>query len=289
METIKFEQKKTVEAQANCQELPTLVLISRLKDQDIRKQLIRMLQENEKYKDGRKLFLRNDDGDFVKGADGKNISETYIAKTEEQINEEIEKRLSEIASDTPFDYRVGVPNVGEFKREIIHLGFDDPMMQTPRGISFIEAHEKGHYMRPYEAPEFRKIFETAFDSSVIVLSHEQCDLIRAGYLQKSTQSDLSPDLREHYLKKSALSDEKIIEEKRSYCTKPQELAEQMSSLKNYFGFYGNEPFTKEHLIYARNNIMKDTPEKFFAETHFFDMITPERENAFIELINRAGI
>ncbi len=70
----------------------------------------------------------------------------------------------------------------------------------------------------------------------------------------------------------------------TYLRNPDELAERMSQLKNYFGFKGGEVFTRQHLAYARekyftdgkiNNNMKD----------FFSLITPEKESEFLRIIN----
>ncbi len=62
----------------------------------------------------------------------------------------------------------------------------------------------------------------------------------------------------------------------------------MSQLKCYFGMNGDEVFTPEHLVYAREHYVTDTGLDNLM-TQFFQAITPETENGFLELINTSGI
>jgi hypothetical protein len=74
----------------------------------------------------------------------------------------------------------------------------------------------------------------------------------------------------------------------SYLFTGQELAERMSQLKNYYGMKGNEPFTKEHLHYAREHYVQDTGMDNYMK-FFFQAITPETEDEFLRIINSSGI
>lgn len=79
---------------------------------------------------------------------------------------------------------------------------------------------------------------------------------------------------------------KIPEESKrpSYLRNPDELAERMSQLKNYFGFTGDELFSRQHLVYARENYLKDG-KLDNSMSDFFAMITPETEDEFLRIIN----
>jgi hypothetical protein len=79
---------------------------------------------------------------------------------------------------------------------------------------------------------------------------------------------------------------KIPEEAKrpSYLRNPDELAERMAQLKNYFGFKGDEVFTRQHLSYARENYLKDG-KLDNNMSDFFSLITPEKEDEFLRIIN----
>ena len=64
--------------------------------------------------------------------------------------------------------------------------------------------------------------------------------------------------------------------------------ERMSQLKNYFGFDGDQEFTKEHLDYARTHYVKDMSLDN-SMSALFQMITAEKEEQFLRAINSLGI
>lgn len=66
--------------------------------------------------------------------------------------------------------------------------------------------------------------------------------------------------------------------------KPDELAERMAQLKNYFGFKGNEMFTRQHLAYAKDHYINDGGVNNSMDI-FLSLITPETEDKFLETIN----
>lgn len=107
----------------------------------------------------------------------------------------------------------------------------------------------------------------------IIESHERGHFVRRMDGGICTEIDLSLD---------------VLEDKdRKYLT-GVEVLERMSQLKNYFGFKGNEIFTKAHLDYARANYLKDTGLDN-TMTAFFSAITPETEAKFLEVINKYPI
>ncbi len=73
-----------------------------------------------------------------------------------------------------------------------------------------------------------------------------------------------------------------------YLSKPDEVAERMSQLKNYFGLGPTEKFTAEHLRYAREHYIEDTGLDN-QMSQFFTGVTPEREEQFLRLINELPI
>lgn len=64
-----------------------------------------------------------------------------------------------------------------------------------------------------------------------------------------------------------------------------ELLARMSQLKNYFGFKGNEQFTKEHLAYAREHYIQDTGLDNDM-TSFFEAVPNEKEDEFVHIMNK---
>ncbi len=156
-----------------------------------------------------------------------------------------------------------------FHREPKHLGtgnigkqgavFDDAIHNeqplTSHQKSIVEAHEKGHGLRDFRT----SIDQVPFKES---LDFEALRTIEAREQMKN------PDKR-------------FV----SYLYKADEIAERMAQLKNYFGFSGDEPFTREHLAYAREHYIEDTGLDNTMSA-FFQGITPETEDRFIETINR---
>jgi hypothetical protein len=63
-----------------------------------------------------------------------------------------------------------------------------------------------------------------------------------------------------------------------------ELVARMSQLKNYFGIKGVDRFTKGHLDYAREYYLKDITFNNRMDV-FFEAITPEKEDKFLQIIN----
>ena len=153
---------------------------------------------------------------------------------------------------------------------------------TPRELSMAIAHEQGHVFRAYSGKWLKEYFISGFDTSKVVFTQEYYDLSKefAKIFVKSPsgefiRTELSPeDLKKKFIK--ALFD-------------PNEIAERMAQLKNYFGMSGNEEFTKAHLVWAREHFIKDLPGCDNGMTHFFQAITPETEERFLYLINNSGI
>lgn len=274
MENKVFENKtiqKTIEEQANSQENPTLLLISRLKNPEIFEQLISL------YKDYYK-------------------QENFEAKPEKlkkMIQEELNKRIEIIEKDTPImtNSESGGSHCGEGDdlfwhddydacREKIQINEDkyygdridsNKWVQT-QGIT--ESHEKGHFLRAFGDRYFREYFCSGFDKNVFPYTPERV----LKYSKKHFKVDsITQDNVRNY-----------IREGKRYLFTGHEIAERMSQLKSYFGMRGNEKFTPKHLAYAREHYIPDTGfDNNMSE--FFSAITKETELRFIELINSSGI
>jgi hypothetical protein len=74
----------------------------------------------------------------------------------------------------------------------------------------------------------------------------------------------------------------------SYLRNPDELVERMSQLKNYYNFRTDQSFSREHLRYAREHYLTDTGLDNNM-TEFFGMITSEKEDEFLRIINQYPI
>lgn len=81
---------------------------------------------------------------------------------------------------------------------------------------------------------------------------------------------------------------KVDAAKAGYLANPEEIAERMSQLKNYFGMGPEDRFGKKHLAYAREHYLNDI-KLDNTMSDFFAGITPDREAEFIRLINELPI
>lgn len=224
----------------------------------------------------------------------------FVPRTREEIEKDFDKDIEVVSHDTQITFelldeegneiqpcvRAGIPN----GREILPLNYINP--QTGQKLSkknwnIIESHEKGHMLRTYNTAGSRENgfigsrilyerFMKCFDLSAIVIPQKYYERFRKD------QMEAGVDL-------SSMTDEMIRDQIfLPSIMNPIEITERMSQLKNYFGLGGIDKFTKEHLAYAREHYIKDTNFDN-SMTQFFQAITPEKEDAFIELINSAGI
>lgn len=183
--------------------------------------------------------------------------------TREDFERIIDAKLREAGRKTNIEFSKETPNVSKMT-----IGWELPHGQRPtaKQMSIAEAHEKGHLIRPYHGLGGR--FNRAFDISNVNYTQQDYEATRGN-----SQLPLE-EMRDDYL--------------HNYLFTANEIAERMSQLKNYFGMSGAETFTKEHLHYAREHYIADTGMDNSIRL-FFEAITPETEDAFIEIINSAGI
>lgn len=133
----------------------------------------------------------------------------------------------------------------------------DGVRLTDRQKNIIEAHEKGHGLRD---------FESELDQSEIgsVIDPNALETLR------TLKRDNGATFRSAYI------------------TEPAEIIERMSQFKNYFGMKANEKFTRYHLEYIRRRYAVDTGLDNDISDLLY-LITPNTEDAFIEVINKYPI
>lgn len=262
--------KISPERQANSQENPSLLLISRLRNPQIRKQLISLY---------RSFYVCSDSTIDTKG---------LSISLEDAIDQAIEKRIKAIERETLIHFREGsqhssgvtncdlLSRATSFEREQIQVMIgkmpilDENKIDQIQGI--IVAHEKGHVVRAFDEEYFDKYFIQGF-----IPNYKEVDI--EPYRVTYTQTDQASEYT---------SENELMDGIMDYLFTGPEIAERMSQLKAYYGMQGDELFTKEHLDYAKKNYIKDTGLDNFMAV-FFSSITQESETKFLEIINTSGI
>lgn len=284
-----------VENEANFEGNDAILLFERVGNPIIKNQIINLLyrQEKERYD-----FYTNEEwepflpegwtgGERIKLLKGKRSGEVINegdlneelsapVPSKERVEAELNTTLGEIQQSTDVDFTSNQPNA-----EIIPLNWIVPWTgekATAKQMSIIEAHEKGHRIRDYD--ELTEEFKNAFDISNVDFTPRDHEILRKD-AENHTDQPIDAD------------EEMTFEDARDrylnhYLFMGSEIAERMSQLKNYFGFKGAEEFTKAHLDYAREHYIEDTGMDN-GMSLFFQGITNETEDVFIDLINSLGI
>ncbi len=257
-----------VEQRANSSEHPTHLLLSRLHNPAIQQQLIDFLVECEQGEAGTisRMAVFDADGKLQYDSNGRPIFKDtpYIPRTRDRLLSGLNEVLEEIEHHTPITFDDTLPN-----EDVIPVNWKWPHTEqeaTVQQKSITEAHEKGHVVRRYNTEYANRICAECFDATKIIFSPSDDTWIKEFYKNDD-------DYQKQHLE---------------YLLSATEVAERMSQLKNYFGFAGDEIFTAEHLHYARQNYISDTGMDNWM-SHFFQAITPEKEPAFLNLMNRMGI
>ncbi|MFA5831266.1 MAG: hypothetical protein WC878_05550 [Candidatus Paceibacterota bacterium] len=288
-----------IEQQANFEGSWTNLMCERLRNPEIRKQIIDILYEIEQSEKDSPVGKNPADESrecFIKDDKQTNFTRYYVPRKREEIEKDFDEDLQMVEQYTPINFsgkgsRLEDEVVGG--REFVDLKAIYPSTGekfTEKMRNFTESHEKGHVLRTYNFVQSRKKgllrryhrnwegadarFRNAFDFSKIDY-HDEYEKIKENFIRTERKGKLMEE-----------KDARLICE--GYLRMPMEIAERMSQLKNYFGMKSNEVFTKEHLAYAKEHFISDTSYDNNM-THFFQAITTEKEGAFIELINSAGI
>jgi len=281
---ILHQSKSTVE-QVDSPENATELLFDRLSDPNIRKQVVDLILESEVWvKTNVGTYdepIRGEDGRWKRDELGKMIFNKvpHVVREREEVEADYDKTLERIKSFTEIDFTSSEAQGGDVDdNEKISLNWRLPSGEKPteKQWAIIEAHEKGHSMRPYRGGFFRDYFSKAFDLKAI------------GY----TPEDDADYLKYRELNSVRMEDDSTFEERKeefyNYLFSGSEIAERMSQLKNYFGLRGNEQFTLEQLKYAQEHYVEDIGFDN-RMTPFLQAITPETEPEFVRLVNCSGI
>jgi hypothetical protein len=279
------ENPQTIESQANSNENASVLLFDRLSNPKIREQVINLLSQSEVWSEKNYTDSEpevDEKGDIVRGADGEVlfVSKPYVALSRQQIEADYDKTLERIKSFTEIDFSSEEPEGGSVdSNEKMFLNFELPGMGKPttKQWSIIEAHEKGHSMRPYHGGFFDQYFSKAFDLFAVPYTEDD---YKISLLIREQNKDKMGD--------EPTSFEEQKEEFISYLFSGGEIAERMSQLKNYFGMKGDDQFTLDHLNYVREHYVLDTGLDN-RMSHFLKAITPETEEEFVRLVNCSGI
>lgn len=242
---------------ANYEADVTGLLIERLRDERISGQLAKLVYLDRKY----------------------DIAFEDEMTLEEAMRHEAEL-IAAVANDTPVTFDGAMPSGSKLDgvRENIDVNYRCGGTFGEYGVrqkNIAEAHEKGHTVRKLRSGAAQAYFGKALDLSSISIPEERMAL----YAEEIRT--MEPDM-------PMPTKDEMAESIREYLRDPMEVAERMSQLKNYFGIPDGKPFTKEHLRYARDHYIADTKmdNNMF---EFFQAVTPETEDAFIRIINSAGI
>jgi hypothetical protein len=199
----------------------------------------------------------------------------------ERISSELDEDLKTVSNDTPVTFTGKMPsaNLGKGVRENMDPFFCDPITGDVSSVlqnSYVEAHEKGHYIRRLKSTGVANYFVKTIDLNKLSISQKYFETIKEG------------SIKEYGDKVKDMTHADVIEILTTYLKQPVEILERMSQLKNYYGFKGGEVFTKQHLEYAREHYVEDTQEDNYMG-FFFDCITPETEERFLQVMNNSGV
>ncbi|HCC06017.1 TPA: hypothetical protein DEP94_01485 [Candidatus Nomurabacteria bacterium] len=280
------ERTVPINEQANFKGNYSELLFSRMQNPVIRKQLLDLLEMNEKWLVEHPIMIMKRVSKEDLPTVGKILNNyqeiplVYNPKSRKELEDELNEDLEMQKTVTRIDRNKDVSASGvvfyrnsksDATRQDIEIGTyrptTDPLTENEiRKRSLIEAHEKGHVFRYLKASTYlRNRFTPAFISPLDVEKH---------LLQK--------------FPKMSESEAGVIIKYLFDFERPIEIMERMSQLKCYFGMKGDEKFTSQHLQYARDHYLKDVMYDNKMEP-FFDAITPQTEFAFLKLINSAGI
>lgn len=273
-----FPRQSNIEGEANYEGNATELLFDRLHNKKIRKQITDLLFQDEQSRVGTFIESLETDGDgnvlFDESGEPK-IKERkpFVPLTREEVEKQYEETLEKIESSTEIEFNNAPHHLPTQERMIV--GAVAPWSGKPftaKQMSIIEAHEKGHEVRPYIGEFFEEYFHMGFDFDIVPYGDTESAIFKKA-LPPEEQEKTTEEIREMFF---------------DYLKSPTELAERMSQLKNYFGMKGDDLFTVEHLEYARKHYVVDT-DMDNGMTQFFQAITPEKAEAFVQIINSTGI
>lgn len=218
------------------------------------------------------LFFERIQHPVIKAQLLKLIQRYGVEKDMGKIEQEFEASLANAQNHTNINFENKGPNASTIPIGLVSSS--SGQKATEKQMSIIEAHEKGHLLRPYRGTMYRNYFSAGFDAYGLEPSEEDIELCVA---RKKAEGKKVPEDKEE-----------IKEQVLEYVFGGEEIAERMSQLKNYFGMRGEEVFTKDHLEYARKHYVEDVG--FGGHMGLLlRAVTPAAEAEFLRLINTSGI
>ncbi|MEK7101272.1 MAG: hypothetical protein AAB921_04210 [Patescibacteria group bacterium] len=252
LDDIEALEAELIRAEANYPGHWTLLLADRLRDPETKKKFLETRTE------ALPSLQEGNPGPFDREKRFRAHYEEQMANYEENIESVFNQTV--VGNAAEFGKKpvhAGSGNIGEPGPVFLDSETKEGLPLTPRQKMIIEAHEKGHGMRDFQGSDAIEI-RSVLDFSVL---KEREEIATAQNPQDRFAN---------------------------YLNKPEEIIERMAQLKNYFGFKGNEVFTKKHLDYAREHYIQDTGLDN-TMSHFFAAVTPETEDHFIEVMNKYPI
>jgi hypothetical protein len=259
--------KSTIEKTANYEGDHTLLLKERLDNQDVKNKLVDSLTKE--------YIFRYYKADPKKGNE---IFNKIKIEQEKKLNERIEKVFNSTGINMEEKSNAGYGGFGETGWvcplvELKNIGVDQEGVASKKQLNLTEAHEKGHGIRHFnENSLIGKWIISSLDFSNIKVSEKDLEFLKS---RTGTKNKTDQEIIDFYIINGLKKN-------------PDEIIERMSQLRNYFGMKGDEEFTKEHLVYAKINYIKDTGWPLQIRP-FLDAITESSENNFLDVINNLGV
>jgi hypothetical protein len=250
--SVDAQESEVVRTQANYPGHWTLLLADRLRNPETRQKFVDVRQE------ALPSMREGIPGQFDKEKKFQAHYQSQVANYDENIDSVFGHTLIGNAAEFGKNpVHAGLGNIGEQGTVFLDAETRDGEPLTNRQKMIIEAHEKGHGMRDFHGSD----------------SEEIRSILDFDVLQERQRVAMADNPQDRFA---------------TYLSKPEEIIERMSQLKNYFGFKSNEPFTKKHLEYAREHYVADTGLDN-TMGHFFAAITPETEHRFLGVMNKYPI
>lgn len=241
---------EAIKSMANYEGDWTLLLRERMLDPITEEKFIRTRQESMNSMKTGEL------GQFDKG---KNFTSHYQQQIDD-YKENIEKifNSTETGLAESFSKRaihLGKGSIGEVGAVFTDAATAEGESLSIRQKNIIESHEKGHGLRDFTARLDQSDFRSALDMDMV-------------HSLEAEEQAKNPEKRFA-----------------NYLTSPDEIAERMAQLKNYYGFKAGDEFTLDHLKYAQEHYVQDTGLDNNMSV-FLKAVTPETTQKFLEVINK---
>ena len=255
-----------VEKTANYEGDHTLLFLERLHNPEVNRKLVESLTQE--------YIFRYYKSNPEKG-------EEDIDKIREIQKKKLDERIEKVFNSTGVNLKEkNNPGYGYLNEtgsvcplvEAKKIDIEQEGFLSKKQLNLIESHEKGHGIRHFnEDSPIGKSIKDSLDFSQVVIDEKDLNLLRTRSKIKDNKDEAIIGFYLDGLRNS-----------------PDEIIERMAQLRNYFGMKGNEEFTKEHIVYAKENYIKDIGMSVQIKP-FLDAITENSEKNFLYVINNIGV